>query len=98
VQVGLLLQHDSRRWTYYTLAEAVRRDEQMVLAPSPTAEEEAVLVFVREHGAIANAEARALLGCDRHSARALLGRMRDRGLLDQTGAYGRWTRYVLPPE
>jgi ATP-dependent DNA helicase RecG len=95
VQVGLLLQHDSRRWTHYTLAEAVRRDEQLDLTPPPSSEEEAVLVYVREHGSISNAEARALLGYGKSHARRVLQEMRDRGLLRQMGQRGRWVRYEL---
>ncbi len=94
VQAGLIEQHSTRRWAYYTL-----RVKPETGAPQPTmpvmTDEEKVLAYVRQHGSIKRAECQELLGISKDQARHLLGKMRQRGLLRSEGER-KATRYYLP--
>lgn len=93
VQQGLVAQHGSRRWTYYTLSVPV--EVEPARAESAPSEEERILEYVREHGSISNAQCRELLGVDANRAWYLLSGLVDAGRLQREGKR-RWTRYVLP--
>ena len=89
--LGLLTQHGSRRWTYYSLPDSRRPDG----LGKADAKEHRVLEYVRNAGSITNAECRQLLALDTYQASRLLKRMCCEGMLvAQSG--GRWTRYVIP--
>jgi ATP-dependent DNA helicase RecG len=91
VELGLLTQHGSRRWTYYSLPDSRRPDG----LGKADAKEHRVLEYVRNAGSITNAECRQLLALDTYQASRLLKRMCCEGMLvAQSG--GRWTRYVIP--
>ncbi len=92
VQTGLIGQHGTRRWTYYTLKVRAEVPEMQ----RPQTAEERILAYVREHGSINNEECRRLLGVKLTQAGYLLKKMVARGLLRRDGL-GRWTRY-LPSE
>jgi ATP-dependent DNA helicase RecG len=90
VQLGLLQQHSTRRWTYYTLDVSV-----IVETPSPIyTNEERIMAYIREHGSINNAECRTLLGVEAARAWYQLRLLHERGLLKQVGKT-RWRRYEL---
>jgi hypothetical protein len=55
VQTGLISQHESRHWAYYTLADAAHETSgPLPLTPRLSREEEAVLSYLRAHGEITN--------------------------------------------
>jgi len=72
VDPGLIEMHGTRRWAYYTMNVPMRPHE----AP-PMSDEERVLAYLREHGAITNSECRELLGLgdDERRARYVLSKM-----------------------
>ena len=84
---GLLRQHGTRRWTFYTLVEGARGNDLK-------AEERAILDHVRTHGSINRGECESLLGVKATRATYLLQTLRDRGFLRREGER-RWARYVL---
>ncbi len=90
VQTGLVVQHRTKRWTYYTLNVAA----QLPLAEQPLTEEAKILVYVREHGRITNMQCRQLLSVDTTRAYYLLTKLSNDGLLQIKGEK-RWTRYIL---
>ena len=79
----------------YDLVEALAPKEPHSDAAGPPTDEERILQYVREHGAITNAEARSLLGQDARRVRYLLSLLQKKGLVRQEGEK-RWVRYVLP--
>lgn len=88
---GLIQQHGSKRWAYYTLAVPAT-----IEAPAADkTDEDKILTYVREHGSIGNAECRVLLGVEMLRAWYLLKRLSARGSLRRVGTK-RWARYVLP--
>jgi ATP-dependent DNA helicase RecG len=91
-QHGLIAQHSTGRWTYYTLAVRWRPP----FMPDLSATEEKVLAFVREHGSISNAECRSLLRVSRQRASVILSGLKERSVLEVEGR-GRWTVYRLTP-
>lgn len=91
VQAGLIEQHATGRWAYYTLAVPAHLDG----AASPRTIEERVLAFVQAHGSIDNARTRGLLGVDTEQARRVLTRMVRQGLLRRERTR-RWAVYFLP--
>jgi ATP-dependent DNA helicase RecG len=91
VQAGLVEQHRTRRWAYYTLS--VPREVVSVLERQSAAE--TILAYVREHGSISNAECRDLLHTDLQAASRLLKKMHGQGLLERQGER-RWAIYRLP--
>jgi ATP-dependent DNA helicase RecG len=90
VQQGLLRQHGARRWTIYTPTDQAAPAESEV-----SAEDEAILVYVRAHSSISRKECSSLLGISPERAGYLLQRLRDRGHLRQEGEK-RGARYLQP--
>ena len=91
VQAGLVEQHRTRRWAYYTLGAAVAKAETV---PIPLSDEERIVGYMREHGSINNPECRDLLQVEIQRASNLLRKMCKRGLLKREGER-RWARYIL---
>ena len=90
VHFGLIKQHKTRRWAYYTLAVPA---EVQPLQP-PQTDEEKILVHLREHGSINNEECRNLLGVKMSRAWYLLDKLSAAGKLRRIGKK-RWARYVI---
>jgi len=91
VQSGLIEQHSTRRWAYYTLNVPAE-----VKAPqAPQTDEKKILAYVRQHGSIKRADCQRLLGVTEIQARYILRRIRERGLLRLEGSR-KGARYVLP--
>lgn len=90
-QVGLIEQHGASRWTYYRLKIPRELPEQKV----PQADEDKILVYVREHDTINNTECRELLSMDLQRASYLLKKIAAEGTLKREGER-RWARYRLP--
>jgi ATP-dependent DNA helicase RecG len=90
VQVRLIEQHSTRRWTYYTLTVPAQFKPLKL-----ETDEDKILEHVRQQGSIGNAECRALLNVDLQRASLLLKKMRIRGMLKREGER-RWARYYLP--
>lgn len=90
-QSGLVQQESARRWTYYTL----RVPAELLGPPVAVSREERILSFVRERGAIGNAECQTLLGIDSKRAWYLLKKMTEMGSLAPIGK-GKGRRYRLP--
>jgi len=91
VQLGLIELRSTRRRAYSTLNVP---SEVKVSQPVQT-DEEKILVYVRNHGSINNAECRNLLHVGMQHAYHLLKKMHMRGSLVREGEY-RWARYRLP--
>lgn len=91
VQLELIHQHGTGRWTYYTLAVPATGTSRLM----PQTDEERILEYVRMNGAITNKQCRVLLGITEIRGRYLLTRMTERRLLRSEGER-RWRRYVLP--
>lgn len=91
-QLGVIEQHGAKRGAYYTLAVPA----EVVPLVQEEMPEDKVLAFVREHGSISNAQARALIGVTFEQASYLLSTMFREGLLERIGSR-RGTRYRLPP-
>jgi DNA-binding NtrC family response regulator len=58
-------------------------------------DEDRILAYVQQHGAINNAECRQLLGVDRRRATYVLDKMHSAGLVERRGS-GRWSSYGNP--
>jgi ATP-dependent DNA helicase RecG len=91
VQSGLIAQHSTRRWAYYTLSVPVEIKAALLLQT----DEGKILEYVRKHGSINNSECRHLLGVETPRAWYLLNKLCNGGALQRQGAR-RWARYVLP--
>jgi len=91
VQSGLIEQHSTRRWAYYTLNVSA----EVKVTLSPQTDEEKILAYVQEHGSINNAECRSLLQVGLQRASHLLKKMHIHGVLKRKGER-RWARYYLP--
>jgi ATP-dependent DNA helicase RecG len=89
VQSGLIEQHSTRRWAYYTLNVPA----QLKPLKLETAEDK-ILEYVRKNGSISNAECRELLGVESSRAWYLLKNLCQQGTLKRQGNK-RWSRYVL---
>jgi ATP-dependent DNA helicase RecG len=87
---GLVEQEGVGRWTTYRLRVAGQLPEQAV----PVSDEERILAFVQEKGAITNGECQALLGVGDDRAYYLLRKLMEAGQLKARGK-GRWRNYVL---
>jgi len=92
VQAGMIEQHSTRRWAYYTLNVPAEAEA----LPQPQTEEEKILAYVRQHGSINNTECRDFLGIEPSRAWYLLKKLCAHELLKRQGEK-RWARYVLPP-
>jgi predicted HTH transcriptional regulator len=93
VQSGLVEQHSTRRWVYYTLAVSAGV-EPLAQAPALSVEDQ-VIAYVAAHGSITNGQCRESLHLGYRQASYLLQRMHRHGKLQRQGT-GRWTRYTLP--
>ena len=91
VQSGLIEQHSTRRWAYYTLNVPAEAE----LPQPPQTDEEKVLAYVGRHGFIKRADCQRLLGITELQARYVLRKIRERGLLRLEGTR-KGARYVLP--
>ena len=91
VQAELTSQRSSRRWTHYTLNVPIADRVEVNL---PLLPEDKVLDYVRDHGFITRKKCAELLDLKDISARMFLFRMRDKGILKQTG-FKKGSRYVL---
>lgn len=89
VNAGLVRQRGTRGGAYYILDAPAEIPEE-VRTETP---ESRILTYVREHGAITNAQCRALLRTGRRQTYRLLRRMVDTGVLRLDGAT-RGARYV----
>jgi len=93
---GVITQHESRRWAYYTLVDVA--DEGSGLLPlmsQLSREEEAVLSYIREHGQITNQLCCNNLGYRPWQAKRLLQSMLRKGTIRQHGKTGRGVKYIL---
>jgi len=90
VQSGLVEQHSTRRWAYYTLSSAAKTET----GPMPLSDEDRISAYLREHGSINNAECRDLLGADARRVNYVLQKMLTEGVLQRQGER-RWARYTL---
>ena len=91
VQSGLVEQHSTRRWAYYTLDPVAETET----GPASPSDEERIITYLREHGSINNAGCRDLLKTDIQRASNLLRKMHRQGVLKREGER-RWTYYMLP--
>ncbi len=91
VQSGLVEQHSTRRWAFYTL----RVPAQLELPLERVSPEDQVLAYVKERGSITNAQCRDLLHVSFEQSSHLLQKMYAGGQLRREGKH-RWTRYTLP--
>lgn len=91
VQLGLIKQHKTRRWAYYTLEVPV---ETQVPKATQTVEEQ-VLGHIRRYGSISRAECKDTLKISDRQAKQLLQEMNKEGLIRLTGR-GKGARYVFP--
>lgn len=91
VQAELTSQHSSRRWTHYTLNVPIADRVEINL---PLLPEDKALDYVRNHGFITRKKCSELLDLKDIPARRFLFRMRDKGILKQTG-FKKGSRYVL---
>jgi ATP-dependent DNA helicase RecG len=89
VHSGLCVQHGSGRWTNYCLSPSA-----LLSNPVVETDEERILAYVRERGAITNLETQTLLAIPPRRAKTILTGMRRRGLLRLEGT-GRWSVYRL---
>jgi len=90
VEAGLLEQQGVGRWTSYQLKASPELPEER----KPQTEEEKILEYVRQHGAINNSECCDLLKVESSRAWYLLKKLESRGILNRQGEK-RWTRYIL---
>jgi ATP-dependent DNA helicase RecG len=91
VQLGLIKQHKTRRWAYYTLGAPV---ETQVPKAVQTAEEQ-VLSHIRRQGSISRAKCKDILKISDRQAKQLLQEMNKKGLIRLTGR-GKGARYIFP--
>ena len=91
VQSGLIKQHKTKRWAFYTLNVPVTFE----VPQTARTYEEKILEYVRKHGSINNSECCAALGIQPPKAWYLLKKMSEKKLLKLQGEK-RWTRYLLP--
>ena len=91
VHSGLVEQHSTRRWAYYTLDPVAETET----GPASRSDEERIITYLREHGSINNAGCRDLLKTDIQRASNLLRKMHRQGVLKREGER-RWAYYMLP--
>jgi ATP-dependent DNA helicase RecG len=90
VESALVEQEGIGRWTSYHLAAWLTPAD----SPEPQTDEDRVLTYVRERGAITNASCRKLLGVNDDRAYYVLKRLCEDGHLRPDGE-GRYRKYVL---
>jgi predicted HTH transcriptional regulator len=91
VHSGLIKQHKSKRWAYYTLSVS----PEAVKPEVPQTDEEKILDYVKRYGSIKNSECCQALGINSSQAWYLLKKLSSKGLLIPQGEK-RWKRYILP--
>jgi len=91
VQADLAGRQGVKRGTFYVL-KVPREVPASAVRPS---DEERIVAFVREHGAITNADSQNLLSVNSDRANYLLRKLVQAGSLKPVG-HGRWRRYVGP--
>ncbi len=89
VENGLIESFGVSRWTAYKLLVSTKLPEQI----APKTDEDRVLAYVLEHGAITNTECRKLLGIEEHQVYYLIKKLCDTEKLLPEGK-GRWRKYV----
>ena len=89
---GLIRQHRTKRWAYYTLAAPleIELSETKVVRT----DEERILEYVKKVGSINNEDCRKLLSIDLHKASNMLKKMKKHGVIVRKGER-RWARYFL---
>lgn len=92
VESGLVTMQSTRRWATYTLSEQARQSQVSAAAGS---EQNEILRYIRERGAITRSECASLLGAKPSHCTYVLRRMCDRGQIKRVGRK-RWARYTLP--
>jgi predicted HTH transcriptional regulator len=90
-QIGLIIQHKTKRWAFYTLTAPVKIE--IIQPPQP--EIAKILAYIREFGSINNSECRKLLGIDLQKASHLLKKMNKKKILRKEGER-HWAKYYLP--
>jgi predicted HTH transcriptional regulator len=90
VDAGMIDQEGVGRWTTYSL----RASRELPELLQPVTDEDKILAFVRDKGAINNSECQALLGVDATRAYYLLKKLSASGQLMSHGR-GRWRKYLL---
>lgn len=90
VDTGLVDQDGVGRWTTYSLKVARELSEQL----EPATEEDKILAFARDKGAINNSECQVLLGVDENRAYYLLKKLVEGGRLQPQGK-GKGRKYLL---
>ncbi len=90
VQVGLIEQKGTSRWTYYTLKVA----EELPKKEIAITDEEKIIAYVQKEGSINNTECRELLGVDDIRAYYLFKKLCRKGQL-KPKKKGKWRRYVV---
>lgn len=93
-QTGVVTQHETRRWTYYTLTAGQRNEQQLELPVALTPEEQ-IIAFIKQHGSINNTECQKLLKYTHKIATAVLQKMVNNKLIQQVGTRGRGVKYIL---
>ena len=91
VQSGLIKQHKTKRWAFYTLVVSAEIKKPQL----PQTHEERIVGYVRIHGSINNKECRELLDIKISRAWYLLNKLDSAKKLKKQGKK-RWARYVLP--
>lgn len=91
VQAGLADQQGVKRGTFYVLKVPPEVPESVT---KPT-DEDRILAYARENGAVTNTDCQNLLNVDRHRANYLLKKLVQANALKAVGS-GRWRRYLLP--
>lgn len=90
VQSGLIKQHKTKRWAYYTLNAPTEME-----APKPLrTKEEKVLEYIKNHGSIKRNECSILLELSGIQAKYILQKMHKNGLIRLIGK-GRVRKYIL---
>ena len=96
VQAEIIIQHDSRRWTFYSLASAMPDgSDQLELPAIPGKVEEQIITFLRQYGEITNESCRNLLHVEKWRAAVVLKQLTTDGILQKIGTTGRNVKYIL---
>lgn len=91
IQIGLIKQHKTKRWAFYTLNVPMEKE----LISPPQTDEEKVLAHVQQQGSISRLNCRILLNISDIQAKYFLQKMHQAKKLRLIGR-GRGSKYVLP--
>ncbi|MBM4147120.1 MAG: AAA family ATPase [Nitrospira sp.] len=91
IQIGLIKQHKTKRWAFYTLNVPI--EKELILPPQT--DEEKVLAYVQKQGSISRLQCRILLNISDIQAKYFLQKMHRAKKLRLMGR-GRGAKYVLP--